>query len=169
MNFKDAMIYVGTYKKYNNGSLAGDWFNLSEFSDKDEFVEAIQEFHKDEEDAEFMFQDYENIPNCFISESHISSEFWDLMELTDDWDENKIEAFFEWLNNWGYDNPTEQIQTFEDSIEGYFDTMLDFAYHLIEECYDLPNFVLTYFDYEKYTNDLEFDYNIYNGIVVRIH
>jgi antirestriction protein len=169
MNFNEARIYVGTYKKYNNGSLFGEWFDLSDFADKDEFYEKIQDFHKDEEDPEFMFQDFENIPSCYISESHISSEFWDLMELTEDWDENKIESFFEWLNDWGHDNPTEQIQTFEECIYGYFDSMLDFAYEFVKECYNLSDFVSTYFDYEKFARDLEYDYNIYNGIIVRIH
>ena len=29
-----ASVYVGTYAKYNNGSLSGAWLNLSDYSDK---------------------------------------------------------------------------------------------------------------------------------------
>lgn len=50
-------IYVGTYHKYNCGSIAGKWLNLTEYSSKEEFYEACKELHSDEEDAEFMFQD----------------------------------------------------------------------------------------------------------------
>ena len=28
-------LYVGTYAKYNSGSLAGDWLNLDDYSNKD--------------------------------------------------------------------------------------------------------------------------------------
>ena len=36
----EAKIYVGTYRKYNEGSLFGKWLTLSDYSDKDEFYEA---------------------------------------------------------------------------------------------------------------------------------
>ena len=47
--------------KYNNGSIEGKWFDLSDFSDKDEFCEACKELHADEEAPEYMFQDWENM------------------------------------------------------------------------------------------------------------
>ena len=55
----EAKVYVGTYGKYNNGSLSGAWLDLSDYSDKEEFYEACRELHKDEEDAEYMFQDWD--------------------------------------------------------------------------------------------------------------
>ena len=63
----EAKICVGTYKKYNEGSLFGKWLTLSDYSDKKEFYEACKELHSDEEDAEFMFQDWEYIPKGLIS------------------------------------------------------------------------------------------------------
>ena len=39
----EAKIYVGTYGKYNNGSLSGAWLDLSDYSDKEEFYEACRE------------------------------------------------------------------------------------------------------------------------------
>ena len=44
----EAKVYVGTYAKYNNGSLSGAWLDLSDYSDKEEFYEACRELHKDE-------------------------------------------------------------------------------------------------------------------------
>ncbi|WP_260264062.1 antirestriction protein ArdA [Elizabethkingia ursingii] len=67
-------IYVGTYKKYNEGSLFGKWLSLSDYSDYDELLEAMKELHKDEDDPEFMFQDYE-CPS-FIQSLGISHIFW---------------------------------------------------------------------------------------------
>ena len=33
MKNTETKIYVGTYSKYNNGSLSGDWFDLSDYSE----------------------------------------------------------------------------------------------------------------------------------------
>jgi antirestriction protein len=52
-------IYVGTYHKYNCGSLEGKWVDLDQFSNLSEFYCFIRNLHSDEEDPEFMFQDYE--------------------------------------------------------------------------------------------------------------
>ena len=48
VTLSEARVYVGTYNKYNNGSLFGKWLDLSDYSDKDEFMEACRELHKDE-------------------------------------------------------------------------------------------------------------------------
>ncbi len=72
-------VYVGTYHKYNCGSIFGKWFELTEFDGREDFYEACQALHADEWDAEFMFQDQEGIPSQFVSESAID---WDLSPLT---------------------------------------------------------------------------------------
>ena len=77
----EAKVYVGTYAKYNNGSLSGAWLDLSDYSDKEEFYEACRELHKDEEDAEYMFQDWENVPEGLIGESWISENFFPLLSV----------------------------------------------------------------------------------------
>ena len=99
----EARVYVGTYGKYNNGSLFGAWLDLSDYADKEEFYEACRELHKDEEDAEFMFQDYENIPENLISESWISENFFTLRDAVEDLGDTEQEAFFVWCNYKGYD------------------------------------------------------------------
>lgn len=71
-----ARVYVGTYAKYNNGSIDGKWLNLADYANRDEFYAACRELHKDEADPEFMFQDYEGVPSWMIGESHIDAEVW---------------------------------------------------------------------------------------------
>lgn len=57
-------VYVGTWAKYNNGSIEGCWFNdLTVFETESDFLAAARKFHKDEKDPEFMYQDYENFPS----------------------------------------------------------------------------------------------------------
>ena len=52
-------VYCGTYRKYNEGSIDGAWLDLASFKDYDEFMEVCRLLHRDEEDPELMFQDYE--------------------------------------------------------------------------------------------------------------
>jgi len=57
-------VYVGTYGKYNNGSIAGAWVNLIGH-DKDSFDALCRELHRDEMDPEIMLQDFEIFPGSF--------------------------------------------------------------------------------------------------------
>ncbi|MDR4954247.1 antirestriction protein ArdA [Chryseobacterium sp. ES2] len=81
-------IYVGTYKKHNEGSLFGEWLNLSDYSDYDELLEAMKELHQDEEDAEFMLQDHEDCSFFeklgLIGESYISKDIYEIAHQIND-------------------------------------------------------------------------------------
>ena len=99
----EARVYVGTYGKYNNGSLFGAWLDLSDYSDKEDFYEACRELHKDEEDAEYMFQDWENVPENLIGESWISENFFTLRDAVEKLGDTEQEAFFVWCNYKSHD------------------------------------------------------------------
>ena len=85
-------IYVGTYAKYNNGSIFGEWVDLEIYDNKEDFFEYCKELHSDEEDPEFMFQDYENIPKKLISECSVSDKLFDYVEAIKDMEDETIEA-----------------------------------------------------------------------------
>ena len=70
----DPALYVGTYAKYNNGDLTGAWISLAKCTDYDEFMRVCHCLHRDEgEDVELMFQDADNIPECWYCESGIDA------------------------------------------------------------------------------------------------
>lgn len=58
-----ARVYVGTYKKYNEGSLNGGWLNLADYATYGDFLRACKQLHKGEHDPEFMIQDSEDFPD----------------------------------------------------------------------------------------------------------
>lgn len=58
-----ASVYVGTYGKYNNGSLKGGWLNLADYPKYEDFLKACKALHKGEHDPEFMIQDTEDFPD----------------------------------------------------------------------------------------------------------
>ncbi len=158
IDISQASIYVGTYAKYNDGSLFGKWLKLSDYSDRGEFYEACAKLHNDEEDPEYMFQDYENIPKSLISESWISENAFEVIQALEDLEDKQLEAFLIWCNNDHKDLDKEDISDlisdFQSAYVGYYHTDEDFARELVEGRNDLNDFALQYFDYEAYSRDL---------------
>lgn len=78
-------VYVGTYRKYNDGKLAGAWVDLAPFADDpDGFLAHCREIHADESDPELMYQDYEGFPREFYGESSLGAGLWPWLALDDD-------------------------------------------------------------------------------------
>lgn len=76
-------LYVGTYRKYNSGSLRGAWLDLDKYANADEFAKACRKLHSDERDPELMFQDVETDPGCdwqegLYCEHAIPRDYWTL-------------------------------------------------------------------------------------------
>lgn len=70
-------VYVGTYKKYNEGSLRGCWITLTDYPSYDAFMEACFKLHKDERDPELMIQDTEDMPDGLSVMESISRQEYD--------------------------------------------------------------------------------------------
>lgn len=171
MDIRSAAIYVGTYAKYNNASLDGAWMSLLDYSSKEEFIDDCCLVHKDEDDPELMFQDWENIPNCLISESYISEKFW---ELIDELDRTYLEedVVMDYIELRGYNLEKEDITSIISSCEenycGDYSSEMDFAVEIADELLPSDSEMLRrYFDYEAFCRDLMYDYDYYNGHVFR--
>ncbi|MGJ1538006.1 antirestriction protein ArdA [Sphingobacterium multivorum] len=172
INISEARVYVGTFHKYNTGSLYGKWFELSDYSDIEEFYDACKELHADEEDPEYMYQDYENLPDELISEYGICANIFEVLEAIEGMDENHKEPFFVWCNNHSRNLAKEGIydliSNFEEDYQGDYDDEEDFAREIVEELYDLPSIAKQYFDYEAFARDLFMsDYWFEDGFVFR--
>ena len=76
-----AKVYVGTYKKYNEGSLKGAWLDLAEYKTYDEFLSACKELHKDESDPEYMIQDWEHCPEGFAPSEWLGRQDFEDIKL----------------------------------------------------------------------------------------
>lgn len=141
-------IYVGSYKKYAEGSLKGAWLDLEDYIDRAGFYEACKELHDDEDDPEYHFQDWEDIPATFIGESHIDEEFWDYMNYPAD--EDAKAAYCACFGEWDAD-------LFNDRYRGEFRSWKDMAESFVDEMgylSDVPDHLQYYFDYEKYARDM---------------
>ncbi len=98
MYLNEARIYVGTYAKYNNVSLQGEWAELSDFYDLDDFMKRCAEIYEDEENPEYMFQAWEEIPDCLIDEGHLEENVFELRDELDRLNDTGREAFWGWAD-----------------------------------------------------------------------
>ena len=148
-------LYVGTYAKYNAGSIAGQWLQLEDYSSPEDFMAACAEIHADEGDPEFMFQDFEGFPRCWYSECGAPPEIiWEWLELDDD----ERNAFALYADNIG---DGADIDGFRDAYCGEWDSEAAFAESTAEECGAIPRGCPSWIviDWEATWNrNLRFDY-----------
>jgi len=148
-----ARIYVGTYAKYNSGSIAGAWLNLDDYSDRDAFYQACAALHKDESDPEFMFQDYEGFPKAFYSESSVSDELFDWLELDED-DQSLLAAYQSAVDEKG------DIDDARDAFHGIHESAEDFAANWYDETGEadkIPESLRYHIDWEGVARDFQYE------------
>jgi len=157
-------VYVGTYGKYNDGSIQGAWLDLLDYADKEDFLQACHELHKDEHDPEFMFQDFECFPKQWYSESHIADAFWDLKDDLSEMSEDMYNAFLAFMDVHGADDiDADALTEFKEKFQGFYDSERDFADQLAREFgyYDAMERIglnPSYFDVDQYAVDLFHSY-----------
>ncbi|MNU14566.1 Antirestriction protein (ArdA) [compost metagenome] len=158
IEIEKASVYVGTYAKYNEGSIYGKWLLLADYEDSEAFYKACGELHSDEVDPEYMFQDYENIPESLICESWISEQAFAVLQTLSAMEDSVRRPFLIWCNNDHFDLDKEDIDDlidrFQDDYVGEYKDEEDFARELIQERQDLNDFAKQFFDYEAYAVDL---------------
>ena len=80
-------VYVGTWAKYNRGSIAGGWLALNECKDYQAFLRKCKALHRSERDPEFMIQDTEDFPDGLSCGDWISEqEFLDVKQAVSEGD-----------------------------------------------------------------------------------
>jgi len=130
-----ARVYVGTYAKYNEGSIQGKWLNLEDYTGKEEFYEACKELHEDEIDPEFMFQDYEDVPSDMIGESFISDEVWAWLDMEEE-DRAMLAAY---RDNVG----VATLEQAQEAFCGIYKSEADFAEEYTEDVYGkIPGYLV---------------------------
>ncbi|TDE13206.1 MULTISPECIES: antirestriction protein ArdA [Dyadobacter] len=163
-------IYVGTYAKYNDGSLFGKWMDLSDYIDLKDFYQACLELHQDEKDPELMFQDWEYIPDFLISESSLNEYTFEYLEEVTGMDEDRaraLEIYCKDIASWPDKDKyfQELLEEFNDCYHGYYggpmkDPQIEYAYQYVEDTgllTDVSPTIERYFDYEAFAKDLFMD------------
>ncbi len=139
--------------------LLGKWIDLNEYQDADEFYQACAALHQDESDPEFMFQDWEGIPDRFIGESCLSPEYWDYLKALE---QSHLDAdVFAAAMELDID-----LELVEELYQGQYDSDEDFAYQLADDLELVPqgnDWRNSYIDWERAARDLMMDYGEHDG------
>lgn len=150
-------LYAGTYAKYANGSVGGDWIEL-EGHDKDSFLAACLELHSDESDPELMFQDFEGFPRAFYDESYLSPALWDWIGCTDD----EKELWAAYVEVFGCSFDVSSLSHAQEAFAGQFESEAKFAEEVSREQFDLnaiPYELLACIDWQQvWDSCLRFDF-----------
>jgi antirestriction protein len=150
---RESKVYVGTYAKYNAGSLKGAWLTLTDYADQESFLAACAELHKDEPDPELMFQDHEHIPEGMISESSIEAELWDWLALGDE-DKELLAVYRKHVDQTG------TLEQARGAFMGTFESKEDWAESYLDDTgliKELPKSLQNYIDFERYARDASFN------------
>ena len=150
-------VYVGTYEKYNNGSIDGAWLKLQDYKDADAFYQKCKDLHSDEVDPEFMIQDFENMPGSF-SETEDVKEVYEKLEII-----NNIDLPLEVIEA-GIECEIEP-EKIDECYAGSYNSDIDFAVELADSCgFEEPtSWPNNCIDWERAARDLMFDYREHNG------
>ena len=151
-------VWVGTYGKYNNGALVGKWLDLNQFTDYDEFVKMCKVLHIDEDDPEFMLNDFMNFPKKFYSESMISREDFDELKEFLSLTEHEQEVVGEYWEEIYEEVDMQDVLdhfAYEGNPYDYFDMLADEMF----DQYTVPDILRNCFDWEKWRSQCEWDYD----------
>ena len=152
-------IYVNTWGNYNeHGADGGEWLTLP--MDADELADALARIAErmGDEDPEWAIHDYEWAEDFRVEISEMAN-IAELNELTQQladlsaYDLAKLEAM---IDAFGYDI-ADGLDHLDDYTLYEGMTLHDVAEKLVNDCYDLPEFALRYFDYDAFARDLSFD------------
>lgn len=162
-----AKVFVSTYAKYNNGrGTVGKWLKVEDYESKEAFLDACKKIHDDESEPEFMFADYEGVPNGYISESYVSEWLFKLNDLDEYFDFDAFRVFCEYMAPCIDDGTPER---FESAFFGEYDSEEAFAeQYAYDTCIldQVPESVRYYFDYAAFARDLFIDdFNFCEGYV----
>lgn len=168
-----AKIYVADLAEYNDGRLVGKWFDLSDYSDASELMEAIQEM-LDEQTAkdkhgevheEWAVHDFEGFPRSFYSEYMGEKDFEKLYQISEVANDRgiPIDVLMEAVADFGADE--DQIEEIADAYYGSVSTNFgnefkDFAYEYIDSVGGFEGVSNSdfYFDFDSFGSDARMDY-----------
>jgi antirestriction protein len=152
-------IYVGTYHKYNCGSIYGAWLYLDDYDTPEAFYDACKELHNNEDDPELMFQDYENFPRKYYSECGGITELYEYINFLKETHLNQdiVDAGID------LDIPLDKI---EDAYQGTYDNDEQFAEQYADDCGLVPeslSWPMYYIDWQLAARDLMQGFNSENN------
>lgn len=168
MEYKISMVIGswGSYNACNERALGSKWLDLSDYECWDEIVKELEEqgFELNGIDEELFVQDIEGIPTDSVDWDYVNpKELFEILKISSVLDdEYKFEIMQAFLEVRSFKEWEGLIEKYDDSwdMDIYLysnQTMVDVAYNLVEELYNIEGPLANYFDYEAFASDLSYD------------
>lgn len=157
--------FITNLGKYNEGYLVGKWIDFP--IDDDDFEKELASIGvvSGSMYEEWFITDYD----CALFDMHDAfGEYPNIDDINEvaealDYREDEFVALLEVCQDY-----SEALERLESGKYIFYSgmTLEDLAYELVDECHNLPEFALRYFDYEAYARDLEADYTEVEGGII---
>lgn len=162
-------LFVGCLASYNSGIIHGEWVDLSDYYDLDELQEKVNAILKSSpcQGEEYDIQDYEGFGDLFKGDYYPSlSKAWAIHETLLEVENEGIDEdlFLDFVSHLGEEIESSLIVKFQDSYNGGYDSLEDYAEQLLEDCGDIssiPKNLRYYIDFERYGKDMEMNGDIF--------
>jgi antirestriction protein len=142
-------IYVACLAAYNNGKLHGVWIDATQ--DADAIHEEIQAMLKNSPEPfaeEWAIHDYEGFEGLKLSEYESIDDVIRYAHLIKEYGQ----AYAAYANDIGSDYASEEA--FQEAYQGEWESEEDFAREIAQECFEIPENIEMYFDYQAFARDL---------------
>ena len=161
-------VFVSTYRTYNEKGVIGEWFDLSDYADKDDFEAAAIQYANDtlkDSDPELMYQDIDStvydLGRQLVSEDSISAEAWDVINM-ESHEIELLDAYMSIFGNYSKAPLTELLEKANEHYLGYWPDAQDMAFDLMNEQHGaqleaLPSLIRYNIDYKAIARDLLLD------------
>ena len=166
----------GSYNECNDRALGSKWLDLSDYSSYEEIEDELKEegFELDGIDEELFIQDIEGLPSdcCNWDYTH-PKDLFELLQEADVIDNDyKYDTLMAYLEVRSFDDFKNRVSSsgsnWDCDIYLYHNTdWYDLGYNFLHECYQIPDYLDNYIDYERYGDELKYDgFEEYsNGII----
>lgn len=148
-------IYVACLAAYNNSYLHGCWINADrDINDIHNEIESMLANSPVENAEEWAIHDFDCFGDISLDEYESLDTVNSLAQLIVEHD-LVAGKLFEYYGN----NIDEVERTLEENYHGAWDSKMDFAESLFNDCYsnEIPENILFYIDYQKFSDDLFID------------
>lgn len=107
MDLSNAEVAVTTQHILEGKEYKDYWVQMSDYSDMGEFLCACSDLFPEEEELEYRYARWENIPDRLINREWICPNFFEIRDAMERLDENEREYFVTWSEHFGYDITTD--------------------------------------------------------------
>jgi len=160
MNLNNAEIAVTTQHLIDIKNYRDYWLHMSDYSDMGEFLCACSDLFPGEEEPQYRYPKWENIPDILVSREWLCPNFFEIRDALERLEEEETEFFMDWSRNYGYDISTDDPHMI---VSHYHDLYGDAVAEKEEDTADLAEDTLIYTGISSsYCDMLPFRYEIFD-------